>query len=133
MDLLETVMRYSLRTILLVILAVACITWIVTSIRNIDWPLASVVVSSNQGIELTDEVALALCESALKQLDFEVIGPVPAFGDANAPAFVGRNSISQDRVTTIWEIANQKYSDYTVRLERNEQGIVASIYANWLR
>jgi len=131
MDLLETVMRYSLRTILLVILAVACITWIVTSIRNVDGPLASVIVSSNQDIELTDEVVLELCESALKQLDLEVIRPVPAFGDANTPAFVGRNSINEDRVTTIWEIDNQKYSDYTVRLERNEQGIVASIYANW--
>ena len=124
-------MRYSLRTILLVILAVACITWIVRSIRNVDGPLASVIVSSNEGIVLTDEVVLELCESALKQLDFEVIGPVAVFGDANTPAFVGRNLTNEDRVTTIWKIDNQKYSDYTVRLERNGQGIVASIYANW--
>ena len=112
-------------------MAVACITWIVMSIRNVDGPLASVIVSSNQGIELTDDLVLELCESAFKQLEFEVIRPVPAFGDAKTPAFIGRNSTNQDRVTTIWEIDNQKYSNYTVRLERNEQGIVASIYENW--
>ena len=112
-------------------MAVACITWIVMSIRNVDGPLASVIVSSNQDVELTDDVVLELCESALKQLDFDVIGPVTAYGDANTPAFIGRNSTDRDRVTTIWEIANQKYSNYTVRLKRNDQGIVASIYANW--
>lgn len=124
-------MRYSLRTILLVIVAVACITWIAVSIRNVDGPVASVIVSSEQGIELTDEAVLDLCESALRKLDFEVIRPVPAFGDSKAPAFIGRNATNQDRVTTIWEIANQKYSNYTVRLERDGRGIVASIYANW--
>ena len=124
-------MRYSLRTILFVIVAVACITWIVTSIRNFDDPVASVIVSSEQGIEFTDEVVLDLCESALRKLDFDVIRPVPEFGDSKTPAFIGRNSTNEDRVTTIWEIANQKYSNYTVRLERNGRRIVAFIYVNW--
>lgn len=74
---------------------------------------------------------LDLCELALRELNFEVIRPVPAFGDSKARAFIGRNVTNQDRVTTIWEIANQKFSNYAVRLERNERGIVASIYANW--
>jgi hypothetical protein len=44
---------------------------------------------------------------------------------------VGRNAADSDRITIIWEVRGQDYADYTVRLNRDDDGIIAAIYKNW--
>ena len=125
-------MRYSIKAILIVVAISACVIAILNLARNFDGPVAMVVVSNRHDVELTDDLALELSKAAFDQLDFNVIRPMPVLGDPNHREFVGRNAIDSDRITTIWEIADERYPTYTVRLKRTERGIVASIYANWL-
>ena len=126
-------MRYRTRTLLILIAIAACVIAAVQGIRNFDGPFATVRVSQDVAFELTDEAAISLTESALRQIEFDPVRPIPSYGSTNAMYVVGRNAADSDRITIIWEVRGQDYADYTVRLNRDDDGIIATIYKNWLQ
>ena len=125
-------MQYRIRTLLILVTIVAFFVFVIQGIRNFDGLFATVLVSDELALELTDEVAISLSESALRNIDIEPIRPIPSYGPPEAMYSVGRNAGDSDRITIVWEIRGQQYPDCTVRLNRSENGIVASIYKNWL-
>ena len=86
---------------------------------------------ADAAFELADEAAISLTESALRQIEFDPVRPIPSYGSTNAMYVVGRNAADSDRITIIWEVRGQDYADYTVRLNRDDDGIIAAIYKNW--
>lgn len=125
--------RFRTRKFFFVTVVAAVTIFAVLALRNIDAPIATVVVSKDKSIELTNETVVLLSQSALTSIDFDAIRPIPAFESHESLVVVGRNASSpDDRVTIIWEVRGQRYPSYTVRLTRSEQGIIASVSANWL-
>lgn len=128
-------MQYRIRTLLVLLILLTIVAFfvlVIQGIRNFDGPFATVLVSDDHALELTNELAISLSESALRNIDVEPIRPIPSYGPAEAMHSVGRNVGDSDRITIVWEIRGQQYSDCTVRLNRSENGITASIYKNWL-
>lgn len=126
-------MRYHTRTLLMLIAIVACVSFAVQGIRNLDGPIATVRVSQDPGLELTDDTAIALSQSALRDINFVPVRPIPSYGPPNKLHVVGRNAVDSDRITISWEVEGQECPDYTVRLNRDDNGIIAAIYKNWLQ
>ena len=126
-------MRYHIRTLLILPAIVSCVILAVQGIRNFDGPVAIFKVSEGATIELTDYTAISLSESALRHIDFEPMRPIPSYGTPDNMYVVGRNAIDSDQITISWEVLGQEYPDYTVRLNRGDDGINAAIYKNWLQ
>ena len=100
-------------------------------LRHFDDPLAIVVVSNDASIVFTQETALLLTGSALRQAGLEPIEPEPAY--SGPEKFVGRNSLRPaDSVSVIWLARGGSYPRYTVRLERKASHVTARVTENWL-
>ena len=89
-------MRYRTRTLLILIAIAACVIAAVQGIRNFDGPFATVRVSQDAAFELADEAAISLTESALRQIEFDLVRPIPSYGSTNAMYVVGRNAADSD-------------------------------------
>ena len=126
-------MRYRTRTLFILVAIVACVICLVQGLRNFDGPLATVRVSEDAALELTDEVAISLSESALREIDFDPVRPILSYGSPDNMYVVGRNAVDSYRITISWEVRGQEYPDYTVRINRDGDGITAAIYKNWLQ
>ncbi|TWT79648.1 hypothetical protein CA13_10530 [Planctomycetes bacterium CA13] len=101
-------------------------------IRRMDDPVASVIVAADVGSSISDEEAIAISEKALRLIEFEPVRLVLAFGSDDEMRAVGRNVYDQNNVTVIWQVHGQRYTNYTVRMRPTNDGITASVYANWL-
>lgn len=125
-------MQYRIRTLLIITAVVAALGIVFNAVRNFDGPYATVLVSDDKGLELTDDAVILLTESALKKISLQPDRPLPSYGPPESMYAVGRNAQDPDRISIIWKVRGEDRLNYTVRLRRNQRGIVAAIYKNWL-
>jgi len=95
-----------------------------------DQPIATIRVLHDANVELSDEIALTLTAAALDRIDFVVVEAIPF--RVNPDEYVARNALHpDDRLYVIYSVAGERHDDYVVTLERDQQGIVATVNASW--
>ena len=113
-------LRFRLRTIFVAVAIASLAGGVFYFLAHIDDPYATVLVTKDTSIVLTDQVAIDLTASALRTAR---LAPVRHW-------YIGRNTLRpNDSVSVHWNVRKGEHiPSYGVRLEREADGVRAFIY-----
>jgi hypothetical protein len=113
-------LRFRLRTIFAATALASLLGGMYYFVAHIDDPYATVLVSKDTSIVLTDQIAIDLTASALRSAG---LTPVRHWS-------ISRNTLRpDDRISVCWDVRKDGYvPSYGVRLERDADGVRAIIH-----